>query len=242
MSARSELVHYAFPKIHGFGEAAKDLYKRFAIIPAPKQVVTDDGDGDAATKTTETKTKTKTNKKRRLLVLHGLVKMHGTNAGLVERSDGTLYGQGRNRVLAPGRGNQFEFVEFYSAPKRAAVIHEMFSTIRALCAKGNTQVGIPKINEPVTIVYYGEFCGPKIQKGVAISLLPERAFFGFAIKVEGETTKTTHWLNLRQIGAALHEPRPPTPCPSQSRTMRPRQRRPGTATGRSGAGSATCSR
>lgn len=150
------------------------------------------------------------------IVFRGTVKLHGTNVCIVESSDGHLYGQGHGRVFQAGEtGRQtFGFVQFLDQPDRAAAIRRMFDAVRTAARQQfrREDPTAPAGDEKLTVLYYGEFCGRGIQAGVAISELPERAFFGFALKVIREATGTHRWLNLRLLSATLPEA---TECPAQ---------------------------
>jgi hypothetical protein len=117
--------------------------------------------------------------------------------GIVQLPDGTIYGQGRNAVLAEGVGNNFNFVEFYSDPARLKVIRDIMAVILARTPPK------PRHARDTIVVLYGEFCGPKIQKGVAISRLPRRSFFAFAVKVINAVTRKSDWVDLRMLGASI---------------------------------------
>lgn len=87
------------------------------------------------------------------------VKLHGTNAA-VRFEDGTYYCQSRNRDITPENDN-YGFAAF----------------IESLLPKDRDY------SELDGKVFYGEWCGPGICKGTAISELPERMWFIFAVSV-----------------------------------------------------------
>lgn len=94
------------------------------------------------------------------------VKLHGTNAG-VQIHNGEVGVQSRNEMVSAGH---FGF---------AAWVAERKEEFLAL----GQEFG--------RIVVYGEWCGPGVQKGVAVSQIPEKVFVVFAIRnVAGDGTST----------------------------------------------------
>jgi hypothetical protein len=118
------------------------------------------------------------------LRFYGTVKIHGTNTAVVEQN-GALYGQGHSRVLTP-KQDPFGFSAWYTA--RQATILQIMQTLRQEY----------KVSAENPIVLYGEFAGPKIQKGVAISRLKDRGFFIFACRIVGLSGKD-YWPDLRVL-------------------------------------------
>jgi len=101
------------------------------------------------------------------------VKLHGTNSGIRIDADGTVTGQARNRDIDPAKpGDHFGFSGFVQE-----------------------HAGFFQRYQPTTfksVVIYGEWAGPGVQKKVAVSLLNKKYFFVFAIKfVNGEGD---HWM------------------------------------------------
>jgi hypothetical protein len=97
----------------------------------------------------------------------GQPKLHGTNAGIALFEDDTLHPQSRNRRLSLESDN-YNFASFVSQNEEA-----LLADIVALA-------GNPSPSSPVVV--YGEWTGPGIQTGVAISQLPEKVFFPFAVR------------------------------------------------------------
>lgn len=86
----------------------------------------------------------------------GTVKLHGTNAGLVRSPEGVLSVQSRNRVITPDDDNAG------------------FAAYIASLDDGYLRAAVPEGS-----ALYGEWVGPGIQKGTALSQLPERKFVVF---------------------------------------------------------------
>lgn len=86
------------------------------------------------------------------------VKLHGTNAAVRIEPDGTVTAQSRNRDLRPDDDN-FGFAQF---------VKERADAFR-------------KHGGPVTVVLFGEWVGPGVQKGVALAQIPEKHFAVFAV-------------------------------------------------------------
>jgi hypothetical protein len=90
----------------------------------------------------------------------GKVKLHGTNAGIQIHPDGTVLAQGRNHVLDAEQTNMG--FATWVADQRAAFAQ--------LARPGR-----------ITVVY-GEWCGPGIQRKVAITQVDRRVFAVFAVQ------------------------------------------------------------
>jgi hypothetical protein len=84
------------------------------------------------------------------------VKLHGTNAAVIVSVDGSIYCQSRTGIITPENDNA-GFARWVMLNKRDW--HQ---------AKGH--------------IIYGEWCGPGIQKGVAISEIATKSFVVFAAK------------------------------------------------------------
>lgn len=126
------------------------------------------------------------------LEFRGTVKLHGTNASVVLKPDGTLQAQSRNRILAVGDDNQ-GFAAFVFQETPDTVWRTLFAKLA------------PNADKPVTI--YGEWCGKGIAKKVAISELDQKVFVIFAARVGIE--EATKWLDIEPFKADLcsHEHR-----------------------------------
>lgn len=97
------------------------------------------------------------------LKFQGTVKAHGTNAGIVKYKDRIEF-QSRERVLSPLSDNM-GFATRYTGVNLDSLFNRF------------------EFNDYVAI--YGEWCGSNIQKGVALSLLPDKRFVIFAVDVDG---------------------------------------------------------
>jgi hypothetical protein len=117
--------------------------------------------------------------------LVGTIKLHGTNAG-VTLNDREIYVQKRTDSLPLDitKGDtHFGFMNFAHSNQ------QWFKDLRSqIVNKFNLSS-----DEPITI--FGEWCGPRIQKGVAISQIPDKKFFVFGIQLPN----TGQWLNLSDI-------------------------------------------
>lgn len=118
----------------------------------------------------------------------GTLKLHGTNAGILVHPNGTYIPQSRNRTLTIDRDN-LGFATW-------ALRNEVDRDIRALAHAIGAYNGIRA--EP--IVVYGEWVGPGIQRGVAVSQLPEKQFVVFAAGVphlDEEGNQTRRYLDVQ---------------------------------------------
>ena len=102
------------------------------------------------------------------ITFKGTVKLHGTNGGICLTKDG-LHVQSRNRIITPDNDNM-GFATFVESNKES--ILKIFDKIKNSCLLDNDN----------TITIYGEWCGGKVQKNVAISGLP-MMFVIFDIKL-----------------------------------------------------------
>lgn len=115
------------------------------------------------------------------------IKLHGTNGGIVIAPNGRVAAQSRTQIIGTGNDN----VGF------------------AQWVEGNAEHWAQRSrSEQVTV--FGEWCGPSIQKGTAINLIPERIFAVFAIQLgihEGEDDYTTRLIvdpnEIRSIVGSL---------------------------------------
>lgn len=110
------------------------------------------------------------------LEYRGTVKLHGTNAGVRVECDGFVSAaQSRNRVLTVDNDNM-GFATFIfdpeHGPARRAVLASVASDVMEAATIGDQHVTL-----------YGEWCGPGVQRGVALNRLPERQFVLFSAAV-----------------------------------------------------------
>lgn len=106
----------------------------------------------------------------------GTVKLHGTNCAVACGDE--LVPQSRNRVLSLESDN-YGF---------AAFVNQYHDDVRKV------ERAIRTLRTCDTLVIYGEFIGPGIQQGVAISKLKERQWVTFA--AAAITGDEVHWLNI----------------------------------------------
>lgn len=99
----------------------------------------------------------------------GTIKLHGTNAGVVFSPSGEQWVQSRKNIITPQNDNA-GFATFVHS------VSSDFEHFNDVIRSNNPEL------ENRTIVFFGEWCGGNIQKGVAISGL-EKMFMMFAVKV-----------------------------------------------------------
>lgn len=97
------------------------------------------------------------------------VKIHGTNAG-VARIDGKLVPYSRTRIISSESDN-YDFAKFVEA--NTEWFHAAFDKLAEQ---------LPEITGTFLVIY-GEYAGPSVQTTVAVSRLPHRMFFPFAVTV-----------------------------------------------------------
>jgi RNA ligase len=88
------------------------------------------------------------------------VKLHGTNAAVQVHTDGTIVCQSRTNIITPENDNA-GFARWANS----------------LCWPDNFAW-----KSATGFILYGEWCGPGIQKGVAISEIPKKVFVVFAAR------------------------------------------------------------
>jgi hypothetical protein len=93
---------------------------------------------------------------RPTVTYRGKVKLHGTNAAVQVLPGGVVEAQSRTAVLTPTSDNA----------GFARWVQTQVERWQAAC--------------PATTVLYGEWCGPGIQRGVAVNALPHKVFAVFA--------------------------------------------------------------
>jgi hypothetical protein len=101
----------------------------------------------------------------------GIVKLHGTNAGIVITNDNTWF-QSRSNIITLDNDNA-GFVRF---------MQDKVDTLKSI-------FDFDRLNE---VQIFGEWCGKGIQKGVAISEV-ERMFVIFALKIDNEWKDMEEW-------------------------------------------------
>lgn len=107
------------------------------------------------------------------------VKLHGTNAAVRIDSNGEVTAQSRTNIITPENDNA-GFARWVKANeaewKKCAAVPSLWDE--------------DPVNKPrsyLNMVFFGEWIGPGIQKGVAVSEIPKKCFAVFAMKVLGKT-------------------------------------------------------
>ena len=110
------------------------------------------------------------------LIYRGFVKLHGTNAGVVIHPDNSVDIQSRERIISVDNDNAgFAFYVENVVGKQVFV--DAAERVRILW----------ELEEEQSVAFYGEFCGGKIQKGVALSELDKMlVLFNVAVFTRGE--------------------------------------------------------
>lgn len=121
------------------------------------------------------------------LTFIGTVKLHGTNGGIGYRaSTDELWAQSRERIITPFDDNA-GFAKYVKENEE-----NLKSYLREVCTDFQTDVAM----------MFGEWAGPGIQSGVAISQLEQKAFFVFQLKldrgVKQQKTKAGEEIEIQQ--------------------------------------------
>lgn len=106
------------------------------------------------------------------------VKLHGTNCA-VQITEAGLVAQSRTQLLAPGEADLKGFAAWAHATAQA------FTSL------------------PVGTIVFGEWCGPGVEKGMAISAVPTKQFVVFAIR-RADDSFVVEPAELRALVPALH--------------------------------------
>lgn len=112
----------------------------------------------------------------------GTVKLHGTNAGIRVYKDGRVEYLSRNRVLSSESDN----AGFMNHFKDRNEITDLAKLMMG-------QEGFEHLT------YYGEWVGPGIQKGVAISEIPQKTFFLFGVQDPNGFAVDPNTLNIEYV-------------------------------------------
>jgi hypothetical protein len=116
------------------------------------------------------------------LTFVGTVKLHGTNGGIgLNLATGELWAQSKERIITPYDDNA-AFAKYVQENK---TLWEVFlrSVVEADVVKMDGATYAVERLENARVVIFGEWAGPSIQKGVAISQIERKSFFPFDIKV-----------------------------------------------------------
>jgi ferritin len=120
----------------------------------------------------------------------GYIKIDGTNCAIINTPDNSLLYQSRSRPISI-KDDHYGFSYFCDIEVKYDDWIQFF---------GSVSVNIPEGYENGDIIAYGEWCGPKIQKGIGLSKLPEKAFIIFGIKV-ALSEEDYVWLDLEALKA-----------------------------------------
>lgn len=105
----------------------------------------------------------------------GTVKLHGSNSG-VHCTPGALIAQSRTREISP-KDDNYGFAAFVALEASTQAIRTIENRIRT--AHG--------IDASASLVLFGEWVGPGVQKGVGLTALPEKQWVLFAVRlISGE--------------------------------------------------------
>lgn len=116
------------------------------------------------------------------------VKLHGTNAGVRIDPNGCVTAFSRNGIITPDNDNM-GFAKFVDERKEAFA--------KSVNAEYTLYSDYSKI-------FYGEWCGPKIQQGVAISKIPRRIFAVFAVALL-DSKNNPHHVGMFQSPANIED-------------------------------------
>lgn len=139
-----------------------------------------------------------------VLEFRGTVKLHGCNAAIVRTASSTvrnsIHFQSRERILSAGGG----LMGFYAhmIGKTDAIVRIFDSILRYLKPSDNGSTEETEQAEAIAI--FGEWCGPGIQKGVAISKLPNM-FVIFAVKAVYHSETAEQWLDVSKLSGLTDE-------------------------------------
>lgn len=102
----------------------------------------------------------------------GTVKIHGTNAGIgFNPKTEEIWAQSRSQVLGEGNTN-FGFWNYVEENKEA--LKEIFLGHMLYLHEEDIE----------SVYFFGEWCGPNVQKGVAVSHIPNKIFVLFGIRIK----------------------------------------------------------
>lgn len=153
--------HISFPSIEQFSNVKRAVQRHAQFVGLDEQ-------------NTPIYDNTKTLPK---VLFEGTVKLHGTNAGICFKNDGTFHVQSRENIITPEKDNA-GFAKFTHSLSK-----EDLDVIR-----GN----FPENWETITV--YGEWAGQGIQSNVAVCQLPKTFYIFAARNSFGEESR---WLDIR---------------------------------------------
>ena len=139
----------------------------------------------------------------------GTVKLHGTHGDIRITADDSIYLQTRNSDALTPALDSLKFLDFME-PARMEILalkKQFYSRFTELNPKA-------KINEEYPFIIAGEWIGPKIQKDVAVSALPDRYFVIISVSINNEwqpdepysdiENESIHIINISR-GGFFHE-------------------------------------
>lgn len=140
------MKHFGFPSIEQFRHAVKTIRDRCEYHGIPRPVIR----------------------------FKGTVKLHGTNAGVVQDlRTGEIWAQSREQLITPQNDNA-GFAQFVAA--NGIHFQSLFKVAQDLCGT------LEGIEGRTHLAIFGEWCGQGIMKGVAIAQVPKR-FVIFGVRV-----------------------------------------------------------
>lgn len=125
----------------------------------------------------------------------GTVKLHGTNAAIVIKQDGTWHCQSRERVIAPESDNAGFAAWVYA--------NRSYWDGIAVAAKELFALGA---DPSETLQIYGEWCGQGVQSGVGVAKL-QKMFVIFAIRLS-QDAESTSWLDTKATQSMIFNGKP----------------------------------
>lgn len=125
------------------------------------------------------------------ITYRGKIKLHGTNAGVVVKPNGDVFAQSRSGIIGTGNDNA----------GFAAWVESTTDYWKGLLG--------PNLDEKFTI--FGEWCGPGVQKGVAITQVDGKQFAVFSIQFGDydEDGNAKMIINPEVIRNIIHRPARP---------------------------------
>lgn len=135
---------------------------------------------------------------RPTLTFTGTVKLHGANAGIgFALPSGQWYAQSRERVLSLEADNA-GFCAFISEERHEAARQAMLQAARAVA-----QSLAIDLTAALSVTYFGEFCGPRVNMKAAIGQVGH-AFYGFGVSVRFPEDRDI-WLPLDAVKHAYRQ-------------------------------------